>query len=326
MNDEDDHDPYLELQVEFQWAEDDLCQYKMDLNCTLDFTVPMPDEDVEDDEGDMPEELSEDDTDSRSEDDGEGNGGAMSDGKEAAEGDDDAMEGVQPLSEPLTMLDDAELIPGPLVPPASSSASKPQAGAAPFPMSKTLPAKPESDSKPVKAELIKVINKPAQSNKCKAVDEGDQEAGKALSSKKLMMSSSKGQSKLKEGEEEIIDLILDDDDQFVANYIVRKSEGNMASIAFMDYKQKIQCLETKLEDANEKICSLEIQIIELKQKAKLQELVNAELMKCEQQCQLAVHPAPAPTLALAPAPAPAPAAHLNDPFNPHHPFNQPPPW
>ncbi|KAG8686749.1 hypothetical protein FRC11_008427 [Ceratobasidium sp. 423] len=417
MNDDGARDPYGELEVEFQRAEDEMRRYRMDLNRPPNFNMPMPDENAQEDEEDaLPEELSEDEADSGSKHDGEGDGGDVADDEEATKGDNAAMELVRSLSEAPTELDDpearvpvenppairhspswdVEFISGPSAPPVPETPVQPSSktATAPFPMSKTLSAKLEPSSKTVKVDssalkspeksgikpekastadppprkrpdpkpkcqptpeqgaalgtpskskatgtssthLGEVVNKPVKSNKCKAADEGDQGAGRALSSKKLAMSSSKGPQSKPGDDEDIINLISDEDDQFVANYITRKSEGNMASIAFMDQKRKIQHLEGKLEDANTKIHDLEMEVFKLKQDAKLQERVDAELAKRvdaelarrDQQRQLAVPLVPAPTLAQRHQPPPLnPAApHLNDPFDPNHPFNQPSP-
>ncbi|GAB1527539.1 hypothetical protein RhiTH_010714 [Rhizoctonia solani] len=213
----------------------------------------------------------------------------------------------------------------------------------PFPMSKLLPAKSLFIPKAVKPKphapadppqrkqpnpkpkgqptpepgnasagpLTKDANKSNKSNKPnkrKAVNKEAQGVGQALPQKKLATLLLKNpQSKPNEGEVEVINLILDDEDLFITNYMARKSEDNMATIAFMDHKRKIQHLKSQLETANARIRKLEIQFIKLKQDAKVQQLVAAKVakIKLEHQRQHTHH-------------------HANL-FDSAHPFDNPPP-
>ncbi|EUC62818.1 hypothetical protein RSOL_456650, partial [Rhizoctonia solani AG-3 Rhs1AP] len=345
MNDEDDHDPYLEIKLEFKRAEDEMRRYKMDFNRPPNFNIPMPDEDAVVDEEDMAvEELSEVESDGGS-DHGDGGDGKTGDDKVVEDGG-HGTGLVRSLSEAPTELDDPkeqvdlqdvhhssswdlEVIAGPSAPSAPKtlapkSPKKLSAGDTSIdppprkrpdmkPKRQPTPEQGAPSTTPNKSKAtgasntpsVDVANRLAKSNKRKAVDEGDREARKASSSKKQL-------AKPKESDEDIINLVSDDDDRFVSSYIDKKSEGNMASIAFMDHKRKIQRLESKLEDANAKNRALEIEIINLKQDAKVQELVKAELAK--------YHPQRLQPLPTNPTPA-----HLDNPFDPNHPFNQPAP-
>ncbi|KAF8749702.1 hypothetical protein RHS01_09939 [Rhizoctonia solani] len=225
---------------------------------------------------------------------------------------------------------------------ASTSVSKSGNTISPFPMSKLLPAKSLFSPKAVKpkphtpadppqrkqpnpkpkgqptpepgnalagpstkdANKLNKLNKP---NKRKAVNKEAWGVGQALPQKKLATLLSKNpQSKPNEGEVEVINLILDDKDPFITNYMAWKLEDNMATIAFMDHKHKIQHLKSQLETANARICKLEIQFIKLKQDTKVQQLVAAKVakIKLEHQRQHTHH-------------------HAN-PFDSAHPFNNPP--
>ncbi|KAF8672042.1 hypothetical protein RHS04_07905 [Rhizoctonia solani] len=227
----------------------------------------------------------------------------------------------------------------------------------PFPMSKLLPAKSLFSPKAVKPKphapadppqrkqpnpkpkgqptpepgnasaglLTKDANKSNKSNKPnkrKAVNKEAWGVGQALPQKKLATLLSKNlQSKPNEGEVEVINLISDDEDPFITNYMARKLEDNMATVAFMDHKRKIQRLKSQLETANARIRKLEIQLetanarireleiqfIKLEQDAKVQQLVAAEVakIKLEHQRQHTHH-------------------HAN-PFDSAHPFDNPPP-
>ncbi|CAE6535470.1 unnamed protein product [Rhizoctonia solani] len=157
--------------------------------------------------------------------------------------------------------------------------------------------------------LVDVDNTSVKSNKRKANNEEERsDKRKVPKTSSGKAGRSKGQQpKVKEGDEDIINLISDDDNEFINAYIEKKEESNMAAIAFMDHKRKIQHLEGKLQMANEAIASLKLEIIELKQDQKVQARVEAELAR-----------------RLAPAPLP-PAAHLEHQFDPEHPFNRQPP-
>ncbi|KAF8722646.1 hypothetical protein RHS02_08709, partial [Rhizoctonia solani] len=198
---------------------------------------------------------------------------------------------------------------------ALTSVSKSGNTISPFPMSKLLPAKSLFSPKAVKpkphapadppqrkqpnpkpkgqptpepgnalagpstkdANKSNKLNKP---NKRKAVNKEAQGVGQALPQKKLATLLSKNpQSKPNEGEVEVINLILDDEDPFITNYMAQKLEDNMATVAFMDHKHKIQRLKSQLETANARIRKLEIQFIKLEQDAKVQQLVAAKVAK-----------------------------------------------
>jgi hypothetical protein len=367
LNDEDDHDPYGELDVEFQRAKDEMERYKMDPNRPPRFDVPMPDEDAQvDKEIAPPEDLSEDEADGGSEDEDKGQVDVQSDNGDTPYAD-EAVEDAQIRRSPSWSM---EFVSGPSVPLALSSSTPPlpkaqpqastsatrinaaAAATAPFPMSKVSPTKPKVKDEPIapteSPQRRRPIPKPrrlptpeqgtalASSNKRKAADEGGRGPGQNLPSKKPTVSPSKAlQAKSKQVEDDVINLLSSDDDQFVSNYMARKSDDNMASIAFMDLRRKIQRLEDQLASAKSRIRELELQVFKLEQDAQVQERVVAELAKLGQQHLLAASlvRAPAPAPALAPAPASGPAQHHEplplspatlhaDPFDPTHPFNQ----
>jgi hypothetical protein len=164
LNDEDDHDPYGELDVEFQRAEDKMERYKMDPDRPPRFDVPMPDEDAQvDEEIAPPEDLSEDEVDGGSEDKDEGQVDVQSNNGDTPYAD-KAIEDGQICRSPLWSM---EFVLGPSVPLALSSLTPPlpkaqpqastsatrinatAAATAPFPMSKVLPTKPKVKDEPI---------------------------------------------------------------------------------------------------------------------------------------------------------------------------------
>ncbi|CCO35567.1 hypothetical protein RSOLAG1IB_11469 [Rhizoctonia solani AG-1 IB] len=367
LNDKDDHDPYGELDVEFQHAKDKMERYKMDPDRPPRFDVPMPDEDAQVDKEIAPaEDLSEDEANGGSKDEDKGQVNVQSDNKDTPYAD-KAVEDGQIHRLPLWSM---EFVSGPLVPlalssstplspkaqlQASTSATRINAAAAataPFPMLKVLPMKPKVKDEPIapteSPQRRRPIPKPwrmptpeqgtalASSNKCKVADEGGRGPGQNLPSKKPMFLPSKAlQAKSKQVKDNVINLLLSDDNQFVSNYMARKSDDNMASIAFMDLRCKIQRLKDQSASTKSRIRELELQVFKLEQDTQVQECVAAELAKLGQQHLLAASLvcAPAPAPALAPAPASGPAQHHKplllspatlhaDPFDPTHPFNQ----
>ncbi|KAF8754231.1 hypothetical protein RHS01_06382 [Rhizoctonia solani] len=331
-------DPYGDLAIEFQRAKDDMHRYKMDPNRPPKFDVPMPDEDAQGDESDPPpEELSKDKSDRGDKDDTRPAlerlpGQPRQNGTKAASGSSTPAPATSPARPPPNIQQQA-----------LTSVSKSGNTISPFPMSKLLPAKSLFSPKAVKPEPhapadppqrkqpnpkpkgqptpepgdalagpstedANKSNKSNKPNKRKAVNKEAWGVGQALPQKKLATSLSKNpQSKPNEGEVEVINLILDDEDPFITNYMARKLEDNMATVAFMDHKRKIQRLESQLETANARICELEIQFIKLKQDAKVQQLVAAKVakIKLKHQRQHTHH-------------------HAN-PFDSAHPFDNPPP-
>ncbi|GAB1524727.1 hypothetical protein RhiTH_007881 [Rhizoctonia solani] len=224
---------------------------------------------------------------------------------------------------------------------ASTSVSKSGNTISPFPMSKLLPAKSLFSPKAVKPKphapadppqrkqpnpkpkgqptpepgnalagpstkdtnKLNKLNKP---NKCKAVNKEAWGVGQALPQKKLATLLSKNpQSKPNEGEVEVINLILDDEDLFITNYMAWKLEDNMATIALMDHKHKIQHLKSQLETANARICKLEIHSSSSSRTPRYSSFSQGSKIKLEHQRQHTHH-------------------HANL-FDSAHPFNNPPP-
>ncbi|CCO34865.1 hypothetical protein BN14_08974 [Rhizoctonia solani AG-1 IB] len=81
----------------------------------------------------------------------------------------------------------------------------------------------------------------------------------------------------------IINLISDDDGEFVNKYIKKNGESHMQTVTFMHLKRKIQQLEGQLEGPKNKIRELQLQIMKLENKKMLHAQVEAELVCCAQQ-------------------------------------------
>ncbi|KAF8761069.1 hypothetical protein RHS01_01229 [Rhizoctonia solani] len=75
----------------------------------------------------------------------------------------------------------------------------------------------------------------------------------------------------------IIDLISDDNGEFISNYLKRQEEGNFKTIAYMQLGWKVQQLEKQLAKAHQRIRKLELKLIEHKIDKRVQERVKEAL-------------------------------------------------
>ncbi|KAF8751062.1 hypothetical protein RHS01_08790 [Rhizoctonia solani] len=75
----------------------------------------------------------------------------------------------------------------------------------------------------------------------------------------------------------IIDLILDNNGEFISNYLKRQEEGNFKTIAYMQLGWKVQQLEKQLAKAHQRIRKLKLKLIEHKLNKRVQERVKEAL-------------------------------------------------
>ncbi|QRW24361.1 hypothetical protein RhiXN_11273 [Rhizoctonia solani] len=75
----------------------------------------------------------------------------------------------------------------------------------------------------------------------------------------------------------IIDLISDNNGEFISSYLKQQEEGNFETIAYMQSGWKVQQLKKQLAKAHQKIRKLKLKLIEYKLNKKVQERVEEAL-------------------------------------------------
>ncbi|KAF8736256.1 hypothetical protein RHS02_06347, partial [Rhizoctonia solani] len=206
-------------------------------------------------------------------------------------------------------------------------------GLAPFPMLKlrlnkakaSLPSKAASDvatnSRPSFKTPVKLEAGPSNKRKAPSSAQADRDDCSKKATLEPKPIGRRVEPKASSSND-IIDLILDDDGEFISSYLKQQEEGNFKTIAYMQLGWKVQQLEKQLAKAHQKIRKLELKLIKYELDKKVQERVKEALAQ----------------RALAPT-APAGSAPMQyfatsgckdthstiddlDRFDPSHPFNK----
>ncbi|KAF8697718.1 hypothetical protein RHS03_07720, partial [Rhizoctonia solani] len=304
LDDSSAPDKYKETEIKFNLAETEMRRLRLDFKRAPNFEVPLLDEDakVKDDAGNCGNNET-------------GAGGnpsevwAGSDNKVAGDsGDSGAGEGAENCDTDsespswglhLSNIDTTIASPSKaMLLPKAPTTPKPLAhslavgatltGPAPFPMLKLclnkaqapLPSKAPSATATGSRPLVKTPVKLEASPLNKRKAPGSAWANRDHGSKKPKLEAKPTVRRPEPkalSSNNIIDLISDDNGEFISSYLKQQEEGNFKTIAYMQLGWKVQQLEKQLAKAHQKIRKLKLKLIEYKLNKKVQERVEEAL-------------------------------------------------